>query len=38
MANSSSLECKNHTQYETKMAEIDTLFLTKMSLKKTHTL
>ena len=38
IANSSRLECKNHTQYETKMTEIDTLFLTKMSLKKTHPL
>ena len=32
------LECKNHTQYETKMTEIDSLFLTKMSLKKRHPL
>ena len=30
-------ECKNHTQFETKMTKIDTLFLTKMSLKN-HTL
>ena len=37
IANSSRLECKNHTRYETKMTKIDTLFLAKMSLK-IHTL
>ena len=37
VANSSRLECKNHTQFETKMTKIDTLFVTKMSLKN-HTL
>ena len=37
IANSSRLECKNHTQFETKMTKIDILFLTKMSLKN-HTL
>ena len=30
-------ECKNHTQFDTKMTKIDTLFLIKMSLKN-HTL
>jgi len=29
------LECKNHTLFETKMAMIDTLFLTKMAKKHT---
>ena len=29
----SRLKCKNHTQSETKIAKIDTLFLTKMSQK-----
>ena len=39
MPNSSRLGCKIHTQFETKMTKIDTLFLTKMSLIKTrHTL
>ena len=33
IANSLRLECKNHTQFETKMTKIDTVFLTKMSLK-----
>ena len=28
IANSSRLECKNHTQFETKMTKIDTLFVT----------
>ena len=35
IANSSRLEYENHTQFETKMTKIETLFLTKMSLKTT---
>ena len=37
IANSSKLECTNHTQFEIKVTKIDSLFLTKMSLKN-HTL